>query len=632
MKPASASVAAARGNPDWLADVLVAIEGGKAVRKEMPSGGRLHVDRALPFLCVHVSGDDRAPVAREIAQANASYLIAPDRATAAPIVAAVGTLLERRFGAFMVIEMGELACDELLTDKAPFLPPFTIEVTVGKEAPIRAAARAFVAAIDAIQVKFRTPRVEVHSWPEDRRTATAALDIPFPLMRVRFAPIYRQHESGKIYPELRERLIAAIFDAGLRAFAAFASSTGSLTASTHRALGRKAFIDAVVRTDRCIDEVASTFDFLLAVTPINAEAAWNEFAASGFDRAPRFLYRPLTLQVEAAKRKLFSIPYEHLEDPVLYQLYREKQQELDLQLSMLSARETAKFIEFGRALYGPVETGLLRAAEDVLARSDNGATEAHVSASAARVYADCYLVEGRAREMIAEYARRCSDFEARVEVRDDLPSGLLVSGRRLLIARSTLMPVDRVEAILSHEIGVHLLTYFNGSAQGLRLFRSGLAGYEGMQEGLAVFAEFLSGGMTSERLRLIAARVIACAAMLDGASLPEAYRLLAHDHGLPEADAFNVVLRVYRGGGLVKDAIYLRGLLQLLDHLADGGALEPFWMGKIAASHFGVMQELSARGLLGGPAVRPMFLDHPQASTRLARARSGMSPFDLLDN
>ncbi|WP_018237245.1 flavohemoglobin expression-modulating QEGLA motif protein [Ensifer sp. BR816] len=629
MKPASARSAISPDDLDWLADVIAAIEAGKAVRKDLPGGGRLHIDRALPFLCVHISSDRHAPVAREITQANASYLLAPDGPTAAAIVTAVGALLERRFGAFMVLEMGELASDELLTDKAPFLPPFTIEVTAEKAGPIRAAVRAFIAAIEATKVKFRTPRAEVHNWPEETRAAAGALDVPFPLMRVRFAPVYCQQESNKTYPELRERLIAAIFDAGLHAFAAFASATGSLSTPTHRALGRKAFVDAVVRTDRCIDEVASTFDFLLAVTPINAAAAWTEFAASDFGRAPRFLYRPLTLQVEAAKRKLFSIPFEHLEDPVLYQLYREKQQELDLQLSILSARETAKFIEFGRALYGPVETALLQAAGDVLTRTDNGATS--VAESAIRVRADCYHVERRAREMIAEYARRCSTFEARVEVRDDLPSGLLVSGRRLLIARSTLMPVDRVEAILSHEIGVHLLTYFNGSAQGLRLFRSGLAGYEGMQEGLAVFAEYLSGGMTSERLRLIAARVIACACMLDGASLPEAYRLLAREHGLPEADAFNVVLRVYRGGGLVKDAIYLRGLLQLLDHLADGGALEPFWMGKIAASHFGVMQELSARGLLGGPAVRPMFLDHPQAPARLAKARSGLSPLELLD-
>ncbi|WEX75415.1 flavohemoglobin expression-modulating QEGLA motif protein [Sinorhizobium numidicum] len=629
MKPASA-VAFADASPDWLPEVLTAIEEGKAVRKELANGGRLHIDRELPFICIHISSDTGGAVAREIAQANASYLIGPDAATAIPIVIAVGRLLSRRLGAFMVLEMGELARDELLTDKAPHLPPFKIEVTASGEPEIRAAARAFVNAAEAVKGKFRTPRVEFREWADSPPTDVGTLEVPFPYMAVRFAPIYRQRDSGGIYPEIRERLIASMFDAGLQAFAAFVTATESMSITTHRALGRKAFIDAVVRTDRSIDEVASTFDFLLAVTPINADAAWSEFAAGDYERAPRFLYRPLTLQVEAAKRKLFSIPFEHLEDPVLYHLYREKQQELDLQLSMLSARDTAKFIEFGRALYGPVESGLMHTADDILARSSDGAGEAETDARLTERRADCYFVEKQAREMVAEYGRRYAGFEACVEVRDDLPAGLLVSGQRLLVARSTVMEADRVEAILSHEVGVHLLTYFNGSAQGLRLFRSGLAGYEGMQEGLAVFAEYLSGGMTGERLRLIAARVVACAAMLDGASLPEAYRLLVHDHGFLKSDAFNVVLRVYRGGGLVKDAIYLRGLLQLLEHLADGGALEPFWMGKIAASHFAVMQELNARGLLGGPAVRPIFLDYPEAPSRLARAHAGMSPLDML--
>jgi uncharacterized protein (TIGR02421 family) len=627
MKLAGARAFTEPNRPEWLRKALAAIEEDKAVRQEFTGGGRLHIDRALPFLCVHVSGADRAPVARDIVQANASYLLAPNAAAAAPTVDAVGTLLERRFGAFMVLEVGELARDELMTDKAPLLPPFKIEVMAGKEGNIQAAAKAFIDAIEVIQGKYRTPRFEFRTWPETRGAEDGMLDLPFPLMRVRFAPIYRQRDSGKVFPEIRERLTASIFDAGLHAFAAFAKATSGLTFPTHRALGRKAFIDAVVRTDRSIDEIASSFDFLLAVTPINAKAAWSEFAASNCERAPRFLYRPLVLQVEAAKEKLFSIPFEHLEDPVLYQLYREKQQELDLQLSMLSARDTAKFVEFGRALYGPVESGLLRKAENILARSQGVAAD---PARMAEPRVDCYVVERRAREMIAEYARRYAGFEASVEVRDDLPPGLLVSGKRLLIARSTVMDARRVEPLLSHEVGVHLLTYFNGSAQGLRLFRSGLAGYEGMQEGLAVFAEYLSGGMTGERLRLIAARVVASAAMLDGASLPEAYRILVGDYGFTNAEAFNVVLRVYRGGGLVKDAIYLRGLLQLLEHLADGGALEPFWMGKIAASHFAVMQELHARGLLGGPAVGPIFLDQPEAPSRLDRAREGMAPLDML--
>jgi hypothetical protein len=78
--------------------------------------------------------------------------------------------------------------------------------------------------------------------------------------------------------------------------------------------------------------------------------------------------------------------------------------------------------------------------------------------------------------MIAAYRRQYQGFEPRVELRDDLPSGLMVVNDRLLISRSTSMTRHRIEALLSHEIGVHLVTYFNGSAQGLRLFRLGLAG------------------------------------------------------------------------------------------------------------------------------------------------------------
>nr|WP_237143653.1 tyrosine/phenylalanine carboxypeptidase domain-containing protein [Phyllobacterium zundukense] len=285
---------------------------------------------------------------------------------------------------------------------------------------------------------------------------------------------------------------------------------------------------------------------------------------------------------------------------------------------------TPRFVEMSRALYGRVEPNLLTVAKDILAQTESVADEDQGGS------ADCRVVEQRARDMIERYRSQYPEFEAKVELRDDLPAGLMVVGDRLLISRSTSVAKARLKALLSHEIGVHLLTYFNGSAQGLRLFRLGLAGYEGAQEGLAVFAEYLVGGMSTGRLRLIAARVVACTAMLEGASFQEVYNAMVREHGFAKNSAFNLTLRLYRGGGLAKDAIYLRGLLEVLAHLAKGGSLDPFWMGKIAVSHFGVMQELNTRGLLRAPVLRPAFLTHPQAKKRLEKARSGLSPIKMI--
>ena len=613
--------AAAKFDQALMADILAVLESGQPIRRDLGDGGRLHIDRPLPFLCVHVMRRKGA-AARDVVSASASYLIARNLRTAAMIADAVGAVMTKRFGAFLLLDIGELERDRMSGD-APYLPPFEVILAAPPEPPAQAALSALAAAMEGVDARFRTPLIQ--RLASDPHAKLARLLPKFPCVSLRFAPIYRVPESDAIYPELRGRLIANMVDAGLQAIAAYVTATKAMALSTHRSLGRRAFVNAVSRADKAMDEVATSFDFLLAVTPINAEAAWAEFKADGFAKAPRFLYRPLTVQVEVQKRALFSIGLDHFEDPVLVDLYREKQQELDLQLSMLAARETPRFLQFSRVLYGAVEPPLLEAANDILARTarKRAAKPGHDDVGSA-------FVERKALAMIKSYAGENGDFAATVEMRDDLPAGLMVSNGRLLIARGTVMSRGRVEALLSHEVGVHLLTYFNGSAQGLRLFRSGLAGYEGVQEGLAVLAEFLVGGMTVARLRLIAARVVACAAMLNGASFPETFASLTREHGFAEAQAFNLTLRLYRGGGLVKDAIYLRGLLQVLHHLRSGGSLDPFWMGKIAATHFSVMQELSARGLLKAPRLRPAFLNHPQAEARLASARTGLSPIQML--
>lgn len=606
-----------------LSELKTCLESDAPIRLDLAGRGRLFIDRPMPFLVVHVSRHAQ-PAAREAASASAAYLLTRNKKDAEAVLALVGPAMEARFGGFLIIDIGEMVEDKLAAD-APYLAPFALTISHTPGKPTGSAAASFAAAMQKVDARYRSPRIEQMGVAEDKAASLARQVKQFPVLTVRFAPIYKAPQSTSIYPELRERLTASIFDASLQAAAEFARSETSLAITSHRALGRSVFIDAVERADRAIDDIAGRFDFLLAVTPINAEAAWAEFKAADFQRAPNFLYRPLTVDVADTKRALFAINLDHFEDPVLSRLYQEKQQELDLQLSMLSLRQERPFRELGRALYRSVEPRLLDIAHDILAAT------ARKPGRSETAEIDYRFVQKRAQAMIERYAGQSSGFRADIDIRDDLPAGMMVSNGRLLISRNTKMTKSRVEALLSHEVGVHMLTYFNGSGHGLKIFRTGLAGYEGAQEGLAVLSEFLAGGMTVARLRLLAGRVLAVDSMLGGAGFVGTFRLLTKQHGFSDTGAFNIALRVYRGGGLAKDAIYLRGLLEILAHLQAGGSLEPFWLGKIAAGHFGIMQELSTRGLLKPARIAPEFLTIKGAEARLDRLRAGLKPIDLLE-
>ena len=73
-------------------------------------------------------------------------------------------------------------------------------------------------------------------------------------------------------------------------------------------------------------------------------------------------------------------------------------------------------------------------------------------------------------------------------------------------------------------------------------------------------------------------------------------------------------------------------LRQGVTGLRAGGSLDPFWLGKIAASHFDIIQELSMRRLLNAPEIKPAFLSHPQAAQRLEKAMLGLSAVEMLSS
>ena len=590
--------------------------GSMPSRLKLEGGGRAHVDRPLPFLILHRIADPLS-LAAQVAVTSPNYVIWPrdSDADALATIQAIAQAARNGPRRVLLVSLYDLPRDLSLDPGEPKLEAFTARLSASDDRDAQAAAAKLTKALEAIEIDLRKCCVEpvADAWFEPGIEDLVRRSSWLSHMSLGLPQVYRIPGQDDVYPQLLHELGVNIFDALLQASHAFLAQISSDVPKSHRALGRSSFIDAARSVDRKLLRISTAFDFLLSVSPINSEQAYAQFKADKFGVEPVFRYRPLTVDPELAKRDLYAIDLRRVEDPVLEQLFTEKRRELDQQLTMLACRNTRDFPYVSMTLYGPVEPALLASALEILDHVPPG------GAGGEAIGADAICKA--ARSLVADYRKIDPTFTGRIDVRQDIPAGLMVSGRTLMISQSTRMPRHRLDALLQHEVSVHLLTCVNGDAQGLKIFRTGLAGYEGVQEGLGVFAEAAVGGLTPTRLRLLAARVVAVHAMIAGGGFVETFRLL-RDH-LGSRMAFNVATRVYRSGGFTKDAIYLRGFQAVLAMLAAGNDLAPFWFGKIGVQHVTVIEELAARGLLQPPRSLPLFLARSDAQARIEKMRSG---------
>ena len=368
--------------------------------------------------------------------------------------------------------------------------------------------------------------------------------------------------------------------------------------------------------DARLTEIERGVNMLLNITPVNAAQAWADFARSHFATVPTIRLRTLEFEPDMVRRDLYNLEIENVVDPALHTLFRAKREEIARQITALEDRGTSRFVYASLQLYGGIAQSLASAAEELLETIPaEGFATPSVTAGA---FADA------AREEFDRYRAVYPDFPARLEVRDDI-SELMVSFGRLLIPETAAVRADRVEPLLHHEIGTHVVTYQNGARQPLTLLTVGLPGYDETQEGLAVLAEYLTGGLDPRRLRVLAARVVAIGKMLDGAGFLQIFESLRNEHQIPVRTAWSIAIRVALGGGCVKDAIYLRGITRILEALADDCSLDVLFVGKLSLDQIPMIQDLLDREVLQPPWVRPRWLDVPGAQERLDKLRGGVS-------
>lgn len=612
----------------WFAQISDHLRAGRMVRATLPQWGRVHIDRALPFLCVY-----RRPVERpdagtsRLVLGEAAYLRAQaDPARVADLqrlIAEILTIQHEAFGAFLLLEIwsGEEVAEEqqqagfrihVQRDEVSNAVLEELESMLLRIRP-HGARPAVAVAYDDVVSAPGLPELLPDAAIEGRRVVRLGLEV---------TPIYR-HANGKtLYPFELRHVQQGVAQALKRALHTFTHRYTTHRPAHYHELGRRAITASVWETDQQLADISATFDLLLHVSPVNTAEAWQGFQQNRFEQPPRFLYRPRPIDPGLMKRQLFAIPIEKIEDPTLAHIFLAKREELDRQITLVADRNTPRFLLESRQLYGDVDAQLAGLARTMLER-----IPAQERGPDIRILGPEEIARA-AEEELQKYRRAAPALASRVELRDDVP-GVMVSRGNFLVGRDASLASDRVAAILAHEISTHVLTHFNGSVQPFRELQMGLAGYEPMQEGLAVTSEFLVGGLQPSRLRVLAARVLAVESLVQGADFIEVFRLLHRDHGFAARTAFTIAMRVFRGGGYTKDMVYLQGLERVLQILAKRVSLEILYCGKVAVEFVPFVEELHWRKVLKKPPLLPWFVDDPDVKERLHRLHQGMSVLDL---
>ena len=226
-----------------------------------------------------------------------------------------------------------------------------------------------------------------------------------------------------------------------------------------------------------------------------------------------------------------------------------------------------------------------------------------------------------------------------------LPSKATAGSKRITL-RATAMFSDRdLVQLTEHEAFIHTLTALNGRHQPhLQVLGLGTPRTTRTQEGLATFAEIITGAIDISRLRRIALRVVMVKRALDGADFIEVFRGFL-DAGQSEVESYRSAARVFRGGDVhgkvcfTKDGAYLEGVMVIhvfiRKVLQEGRAdlLPMLFAGRLTTADVITLAPLRDSGLVVPPVYVPPWARDPQRilSTMAFSAAAQRLRLDQLD-
>jgi uncharacterized protein (TIGR02421 family) len=239
----------------------------------------------------------------------------------------------------------------------------------------------------------------------------------------------------------------------------------------------------------------------------------------------------------------------------------------------------------------------------------------------------------------------CHD-EVKVVLDPCLPSKATASSKRIALRATALFSERDLEQLTQHEAFIHTLTSLNGRHQPhLRVLALGAPRTTRTQEGLATFAEIITGAIDISRLRRLALRVVMVKRALDGADFIDVFRGFL-DAGQSEVESYRSAARIFRGGDVrggicfTKDGAYLEGVMIIhvfiRKALQEGRAelLPMLFAGRLTTADVITLAPFRDSGLIASPVYMPPWARDPQRVLSImafsaAAQRLRLDQFDL---
>lgn len=343
------------------------------------------------------------------------------------------------------------------------------------------------------------------------------------------------------------------------------------------------------RIDNHLNQLVQKIELLNYINPTNIEQEKRNFFASKYNVNPNFKYRKIDFNARKLQQELFLQDVESIKDDESRAFYQ------DVIYDYSGLIECIETIGQGRKFYynslksfGTPTQKDVENAQFILHFKDEDFNQ--------EMY-PIFNVE-EAHDYFKEFTKRY-DFDLKIKYSTKLSAAAMVlnNSQTLLLKKNQRFSANQLKVLANHEVGVHLVTTYNGLNQSLKIFHNGFPKNVETQEGLAVFSEYMSDCLTLYRLKELSYRVIAADSLHKGFNFCDTFDLLHNQYKLNREESYTISLRAHRGGGFTKDYKYLTGLKKVYDYYANNGNLDLLLTGKVSIDNVNLIEKWQKEGL-----------------------------------